>query len=64
MPLARELSCTPSIRHTMAGKPDQDQCIKENGVSVALSNGLLDARAVMNEVRSPKAGAIVLFAGQ
>ena len=48
----------------MAGKPDQDQCIKENGVSVALTNGLLDALAVMNEVRSPKAGAIVLFAGQ
>lgn len=48
----------------MAGKPDQDQCIKEDGVSVALTHELLDARAVMNEVRSPKAGAIVLFAGQ
>lgn len=48
----------------MAGEPDQDQCIREDGVSVALTHGLLDARAVMNEVRSPKAGAIVLFAGQ
>ena len=48
----------------MADKPDQDHCIKEDGISVALTHGLLDARAIMNEVRSPKAGAIVLFAGQ
>ena len=48
----------------MTAKPEQDQCIKEEGVSVALTHGLLDARAVMNEVRSPKAGAVVLFAGR
>ena len=48
----------------MAGKSDQDQSIREDGISVALTHGLLDARAIMNEVRSPKAGAIVLFAGQ
>ena len=48
----------------MAEEPNEDQCIKEDGISVALTHGLLDARAVMNEVRSPKAGAIVLFAGQ
>ena len=48
----------------MAEEPNQDQSIKEDGISVALTHGILDARAVMNEVRSPKAGAIVLFAGQ
>ena len=48
----------------MAEEPSHDQCIKEDGISVALTHGSLDARAVMNEVRSPKAGAIVLFAGQ
>ena len=47
----------------MPEEPDSDQCIKEDGVSVALTHGLLDVRTVMNEVRSPKAGAIVLFAG-
>ena len=63
-PPVREQSCTLSIAHKMAEKQNQDQCIKEDGISVALTHGLLDARAVMNEVRSPKAGAIVLFAGQ
>lgn len=48
----------------MAEEPSHDQCIKEEGISIALTHGSLDARAVMNEVRSPKAGAIVLFAGQ
>jgi molybdopterin synthase catalytic subunit len=36
---------------------------QEDGVFVALTHDTLDAVAIMNKVRSPKAGAIVLFAG-
>jgi molybdopterin synthase catalytic subunit len=36
---------------------------EEDGVFVALTHDTLDAVAIMNKVRSPKAGAIVLFAG-
>lgn len=36
---------------------------EEDGVFVALTHNTLDAVAIMNKVRSPKAGAIVLFAG-
>jgi molybdopterin synthase catalytic subunit len=36
---------------------------EEDGVFVALTHDPLDAVAIMNKVRSPKAGAIVLFAG-
>lgn len=35
----------------------------EEGVSVELTNGSLNPLSVMAEVKSPKAGAIVLFAG-
>ncbi|KAJ9618262.1 Molybdopterin synthase catalytic subunit [Taxawa tesnikishii (nom. ined.)] len=37
--------------------------VEEEGVFVALTHDVLDAVAIMNRVRSPKAGAIVLFAG-
>jgi molybdopterin synthase catalytic subunit len=51
--------------------PTQDQTqpnstpthFEEDGVFVALTHDTLDAVAIMNKVRSPKAGAIVLFAG-
>lgn len=36
---------------------------EEDGVFVALTHDTLDAVAIMNKVRSSKAGAIVLFAG-
>ncbi|KAG9544207.1 Molybdopterin biosynthesis MoaE, partial [Aureobasidium melanogenum] len=36
---------------------------REDGIFVALTHDTLDAVAIMNKVRSPKAGAIVLFAG-
>lgn len=36
---------------------------EEDGIFVALTHDTLDAVAIMNKVRSPKAGAIVLFAG-
>ncbi|KAH7381794.1 Molybdopterin biosynthesis MoaE [Cadophora sp. MPI-SDFR-AT-0126] len=35
----------------------------EDGCYIALTSDLLDAKAMMDRVRSPKAGAIVLFAG-
>ena len=36
---------------------------EEEGIFVALTHDTLDAVTIMNKVRSPKAGAIVLFAG-
>ena len=36
---------------------------EEEGIFVGLTNDVLDPAAIMNKVRSPKAGAIVLFAG-
>lgn len=57
-------------RITMADSMSQDSQsaklpteFKEDGVFVALTHDTLDAVAIMNKVRSPKAGAIVLFAG-
>lgn len=38
--------------------------LQEEGCYVALSHGYLDAKLMMDRVRSPKAGAIVLFAGK
>lgn len=35
----------------------------ENNCYVALTEEYLDAKDIMDRVRSPKAGAIVLFAG-
>ncbi|KAL2043153.1 hypothetical protein N7G274_004213 [Stereocaulon virgatum] len=47
----------------MAEEPVPVQSLKEDGITVALTYKTLNARAIMDEVRSPKAGAIVLFAG-
>lgn len=41
----------------MAKELQDDECY------VALTHDQLDAKAMMDRVRSPKAGAIVLFAG-
>jgi molybdopterin synthase catalytic subunit len=38
--------------------------LSENGCYVALTHDHLDAKSMMDRVRSPKAGAIVLFAGK
>jgi molybdopterin synthase catalytic subunit len=38
--------------------------LQEGGCYVALTYEHLDAKAIMERVRSPKAGAIVLFAGK
>lgn len=35
-----------------------------DGCYVALTNDLLNVQAVMDRVRSPQAGAIVIFAGE
>ena len=37
--------------------------LQERDCYVALTHDLLDPKAMMDRVRSPKAGAIVLFAG-
>ena len=39
------------------------QELQDDSCYVALTHGLLDTKAMMDRVRSPKAGAIVLFAG-
>ena len=36
---------------------------EEEGISVALTHDILNPTLIMNKVKSPKAGAIVLFAG-
>ena len=42
-------------------EPPQE--LSEGHCYVALTHDHLDAKAIMDRVRSPKAGAIVLFAG-
>ena len=37
---------------------------QEESISVALTHDILDPLSIMAEVKSPKAGAIVLFAGR
>jgi molybdopterin synthase catalytic subunit len=39
------------------------QQLDEDGCYVALTEDHLDAKVMMDRVRSPKAGAIILFAG-
>ena len=43
--------------------PEEPQHLEAEGVSVALTNSALDIPSVIANVKSPKAGAIVLFAG-
>lgn len=43
--------------------PESIQELSEEQCYVALTYDHLDAKAIMDRVRSPKAGAIVLFAG-
>lgn len=38
--------------------------LSENNCYVALTHDVLDSKAITDRVRSPKAGAIVLFAGK
>lgn len=42
---------------------DTDVSHEDDGNYVALTSDILDAKAIMDKVRSPKVGAIVLFAG-
>nr|POE90212.1 molybdopterin synthase catalytic subunit [Quercus suber] len=50
---------TPSSQTTFAG----EKSLTEPGVYVSLTYDELDATAVRQRVKSPKAGAVVLFAG-
>jgi len=43
--------------------PEEPVVEKDEGIYIELTHATLDALALMNFVRSPKAGAIVLFAG-
>lgn len=45
----------------MTSKIDE---IQEDGSYVALTHDYLNAQSIMDRVRSPQAGAIVLFAGE
>lgn len=47
----------------MLGSAVEMEPITEDGCWVGLTSEVLDAATIMDQVRSPKAGAIVLFAG-
>lgn len=50
---------------TVQDKPKDGHAeYSEEGIYVALTHDHLDPLAIMNKVRSPSAGAIVLFAGK
>lgn len=40
------------------------ESLADEGCWVGLTEEVLDAKMMMNQVRSPKAGAVVLFAGK
>jgi molybdopterin synthase catalytic subunit len=44
--------------------PESRTRLSESSVAVELTHDPLDVLAVMNEVKSPEAGAVVLFAGK
>jgi molybdopterin synthase catalytic subunit len=48
---------------TMATADTGETSLTSPGIHVALTHGPLDAKTIMDKVRSPQAGAIVLFAG-
>lgn len=48
----------------MSESPDPSQRREEECISVALTHDMLNPLSIMAEVKSPKAGAIVLFAGR
>ena len=48
----------------MMDKSFLPQVISRDGVSVSLTHDRLDVASVVSSVRSPKAGATVLFAGK
>lgn len=48
----------------MQSETAHPQGLEDNGVSVSLTYGPLDVSSVVASVRSPRAGAIVLFAGE
>ena len=47
----------------MSSQQSVPQYIAQEDVYVGLTDKILDALIVMNQVKSPRAGAIVLFAG-
>jgi len=51
------------IAATMDPKAEEIWDLSEDGCYVALTNSSLDVNTVMDKVRSPAAGAIVVFAG-
>ena len=52
------------MAESAANPAPQDPVVeKEEGIYIELTHATLDALSLMNFVRSPKAGAIVLFAG-
>ncbi len=46
------------------GPADPERLLEDEGCYVALTNASLSAQSIMDRVRSPSAGAIVLFAGE
>lgn len=54
---------TSEIRHPSGTMFDGEQSLSEPDLFVSLTYDALDTKAQMDRVKSPKAGAVVLFAG-
>ena len=48
----------------MSRTTDHSQCMTGDSIYVALTHHPLDIQEILNSVKSPKAGAVVLFAGE
>ena len=48
----------------MSSDISQPQRLAEEGIVVALTHQTLEVQPIINSVKSPKAGAVVLFAGE
>lgn len=53
-----------SLAPKMSDTPNTGYRREEECISVALTHDILDHLSIMADVKSPKAGAIVLFAGR
>lgn len=52
-----------SLSHSIMAEAQKPMSLDDDGIRVELTEKHLDVMSTMNRVRSPKAGAIVFFAG-
>ena len=63
-PVEASKIATPQNDSLAPTMPNPHYRQQEESISVALTHDVLDPLSIMAEVKSPKAGAIVLFAGK